>query len=72
MHDSLLNKVFFRLSAFRDMQSDWGCICSKRLFLTFDNWASISINTRTFVKTNTNRKKYGNYFEQIFHLLQQR
>ena len=41
------------------MQSHWGFICSRRLFLTFGNLTSISLN---------NPKKYKNLFEQVFHL----
>ena len=40
------------------MQSHWGLICSRKLYLTFGNLTSISINASTFAKTNNKRQKY--------------
>lgn len=52
---------------FRNNAIPFENICSKRLFLTFGNFASISVNTKTFVKTSNKSNKHENSFEQFFH-----
>ena len=49
------------------MQSHWGFICLRRLFLTFGNLTSISIDTRTFeITINKKRREDENCFETKF------
>ena len=46
------------------MQSHWGFISSRRLFITFGSLTGISIKTRILVKTNSKPIECENWFEK--------
>ena len=55
---------FSTLKVLATMQSHWGFISSRRLFITFGSLSWISIKTRILVKTNSKRIECENWFEK--------
>ena len=62
-------KICWKQVQFETIESHWGFISSRRLFLTFGNLNVIKY--KIFVKTNSKRKKYENIFEKIVFCLMQ-